>query len=817
MARRSRRLRRKNPIPTNPSRPIAGSLASDSEYCRATALVESGDLDAASSILSSLKNRYRTESKHALLENDFGTIAALRNDLETARRHFQAALTLDCGCNTAKSNLTFLEEHPAGGTMAVAVASEALPIPSAGATPKRPVRVALLSLLFNWPSTGGGTVHTAETGTFLARAGYEVQHVYASYPGWGVGKVTEPTGVPSVPLEFDRPFWNATTIKDRFRQAVDAFHPDYVIITDSWNTKPLLTESVEGYRYFLRLAALECLCPLNNVRLLYSPETGISACPRQQLATPNLCRECVARRGHQSGPLHQVERELAGFSSPDYAERLKRAFAEAEGVLVVNPLIATMVAPFSRKVHVVPSGFDRSRFPWPVSDSVTDRPSRPTRLFFAGLVDEPMKGFAVLQEACRALWKRRTDFELVVTADLPVKANPFEHFIGWQSQEALPEKLRDADILVFPTIAEEALGRTAVEAMGCGLPVIASRIGGLPFTVTEGLTGLLFEPGNASDLATRIEAMLDDPELRQRMGLAGRQRFEQDFTWDVIIDRHYRRLLAPVEIPASPPETYSPRFIESVNHPQLIRDAAEFFGLEPSQVAKMFSAYREYSEHQAYARTLGEWKTLSTEEAFLSGMLLSLTRPATIVEIGTQQGKSTRRLVDLVSYLGIPTDVICYDPVDQLRYVTQGEVDFRAEDLTGRFRTEVLDRHGSGFIFLDTHGYPLLREVIEETLQHYGNWTLAIHDCGRGLCNPQMTIARDSSKVTSFTGTWERYVLAELFEVTDPLSEQLDRCTAQGHHLRIFETQQGLGVILPAAPGESPSDDSLALAIATQA
>lgn len=403
-----------------------------------------------------------------------------------------------------------------------------------------------MSLLFNWPSTGGGTVHTAETGKFLRRAGYDVQHIYASYPEWGLGNVTEPTGAPSVRLEFGPASWNAEAIQKQFRQAVDAFDPDYVIITDSWNTKPLLAEAVYGYRYFLRLAALECLCPLNNVRLLFSPEAGISACPRQQLATPDVCRQCVATNGKHSGALHQAERELAGFGGPDYSDRLHRAVAEAEGILVVNPLIATMVAPFAKAVHVVPSGFDAERFPPPAPKSESSHNARPTQLFFAGLTEEPMKGFLLLVDACRQLWQRRQDFELIATADPNGVADPFLRFIGWQSQEQLPDRLRDADILIFPTIAEEALGRSAVEAMGAGLPVIASRIGGLPFTVTDGLTGLLFEPGDAADLAGKIETLLDDPNLRQRMGTAGRRRFEQEFTWETIIDRHYRRLLIPI-------------------------------------------------------------------------------------------------------------------------------------------------------------------------------------------------------------------------------------------------------------------------------
>jgi len=220
---------------------------------------------------------------------------------------------------------------------------------------------------------------------------------------------------------FDTASWHAAEIRARFRAAVDHFQPDAVIITDSWNTKPLLAEAVHGYRYFLRLAAQECLCPLNNVRLLFDEGGRATACPENQLARPDVCRACVSLRGGQSGELHQAERELAGFHDGDYPARLRQAFAEAAGVLVVNPRIAELVAPFAQAVHVVPSGFDAARFPWPwpwPEDDQGNQP-HPARIIFAGLVDEPMKGFHVLLEACEKLWAQRRDFELVATGEPP--------------------------------------------------------------------------------------------------------------------------------------------------------------------------------------------------------------------------------------------------------------------------------------------------------------------------------------------------------------------------------------------------------------
>ncbi|MES2789461.1 MAG: glycosyltransferase family 4 protein [Planctomycetota bacterium] len=407
--------------------------------------------------------------------------------------------------------------------------------------PQRRTRVAIVSALFNWPSTGGGTVHTAETARFLTRAGYDVRHFVLQYDGWKVGRVTESVDWQLEYLKFSDSDWCGEAIARRTREQVALFQPDAIIITDSWNLKPRLAAALREWPCYLRLAAQECLCPLNNVRLLWDQAAGFTSCPQQQLAAPETCRSCVQQRGSQSGGLHVAERELAGFFDDDYAACLRESFAAAAGVLVVNPAIGTQVQPYARQVHVIPSGFDPERFPHP------DLPVLPAdgrlRLLFAGLVNEPMKGFAVLHDACRKLWAIRQDFRLLATADPPGAVDDFTESVGWHGQMKLAELIRRSDVVVCPTVAEEALGRTAVEGMAAGRPVIASRIGGLPYTLIDEETGLLCEPGNPADLARQIARLLDDSKLRIQLGVAGRQRFEDHYTWPVILERHYRPLL----------------------------------------------------------------------------------------------------------------------------------------------------------------------------------------------------------------------------------------------------------------------------------
>jgi D-inositol-3-phosphate glycosyltransferase len=93
-------------------------------------------------------------------------------------------------------------------------------------------------------------------------------------------------------------------------------------------------------------------------------------------------------------------------------------------------------------------------------------------------------------------------------------------FLGPQPQDVLPAYYVAADVTVLPSYYE-SFGMVALEAMACGSPVIASRVGGLVTTVRDGVTGFLVPDGDVGALAERVAALLADPDLRWRVGREG--------------------------------------------------------------------------------------------------------------------------------------------------------------------------------------------------------------------------------------------------------------------------------------------------------
>src|SRR5262249_2163820 len=121
-------------------------------------------------------------------------------------------------------------------------------------------------------------------------------------------------------------------------------------------------------------------------------------------------------------------------------------------------------------------------------------------------------------------------------AALSAAARPHVHLAGRLDDRPLPALYERAGALVHPAHYEGSrLG--ALEAMGPRPAVVATRAGGIPDKVTDGVTGLLVEPGDRAGLASAIRAVVADPARRSAMGAAGRCRLRAEFAASVLVDR----------------------------------------------------------------------------------------------------------------------------------------------------------------------------------------------------------------------------------------------------------------------------------------
>ncbi len=101
-------------------------------------------------------------------------------------------------------------------------------------------------------------------------------------------------------------------------------------------------------------------------------------------------------------------------------------------------------------------------------------------------------------------------------------------FAGALERPQLLAEMARAAVCVVPS-RSEAFGLVNIEAMAMGTPVVASRVGGIPEIVRDGVDGFLFEPGNDAELAERLLRILKDRDLREQMGRNARQRFLEEF------------------------------------------------------------------------------------------------------------------------------------------------------------------------------------------------------------------------------------------------------------------------------------------------
>ena len=273
---------------------------------------------------------------------------------------------------------------------------------------------------------------------------------------------------------------------------------------------------------------------------------------------------------HSLEPLRPWKREqlAGGYDFSSWVE--KRALELADAVIAVSQGTKADILKFfevpDERIHVIHNGIDLTEFHKKDSDAVLTRygiPKGQPYVLFVGRITR-QKGIIYLVQALSYL---DPDIPVVLCAsspDTPAIASEMKEAVSQASvhrkhiywiqeildRESLIELYSHAGVFCCPSIYEP-FGIINLEAMACEVPVVASAVGGIPEVVVEDETGFLvpvdqyeetpFTPKDpdqfAQDLADRLNQLMRDPALRIPMGLAGRRRAEELFSWAAIARR----------------------------------------------------------------------------------------------------------------------------------------------------------------------------------------------------------------------------------------------------------------------------------------
>jgi glycosyltransferase involved in cell wall biosynthesis len=213
------------------------------------------------------------------------------------------------------------------------------------------------------------------------------------------------------------------------------------------------------------------------------------------------------------------------------------------GAVVANSKgLAQLAKEFDHQVEIdiIPNGVDVSELQQPEK-----REWDPPRMVFAGrLVYQ--KGLDILVKALGGLTSFPWELKLVgdgphrpvlesLLSDLGISDRI--EFLGWLDREAVAHQYREANLFVFPS-RHEGMPNAVLEAMACGLPVIATNIAGNDELVHPEVTGLLVPPEDHLALRNALEIMLLAPLRRKEMGAEARKLVKELYTWDQVADQY---------------------------------------------------------------------------------------------------------------------------------------------------------------------------------------------------------------------------------------------------------------------------------------
>lgn len=208
------------------------------------------------------------------------------------------------------------------------------------------------------------------------------------------------------------------------------------------------------------------------------------------------------------------------------------------------------------KARMIPNGIPNL----PASGKERKPRNLPREAFTFGALGNirPAKGYGVLLEAAAQICQRYLGVRFLIAGE-PDKEGLYESLLKQRAELGLERRvdflghvadglafLQRIDCMVSSSLTE-GMPLSLIEAMAQGLPIVATRCGGVPELIEHDIHGLLCEAGNAEELATMMSLVHDDPELRARLGQAAAQRATSQFSLQVMADRYEQLYTAAVE------------------------------------------------------------------------------------------------------------------------------------------------------------------------------------------------------------------------------------------------------------------------------
>jgi L-malate glycosyltransferase len=199
----------------------------------------------------------------------------------------------------------------------------------------------------------------------------------------------------------------------------------------------------------------------------------------------------------------------------------------------------------NKQVLTIPFGVDVVKFSKHQNEGIN------TGKITIGIVKslEDIYGIQFLIEAFAKINSIYNNTELIIVGNGPLrekleklccelKISDRVIFTGGVANNCIPDYLNKMDIFVMPSLIE-SFGVAILEAESCGIPIIASDVGGIPEVMREGQTGFLVKPGNSDIIAEKLSVLIRDKKLREKMGVEGRRFVEKNYNWNDNIEQMY--------------------------------------------------------------------------------------------------------------------------------------------------------------------------------------------------------------------------------------------------------------------------------------